>query len=459
MATLLVEKENYIEAEKFTRQAINLQPNYIQAINNLAIILRNTSKQDEAEFWIKKSINIDNENSDTYSIFSDIKVDKRKYSEAEAMMRKSLALKDSFKGNAKLGEILQNRGKLEESEFHIIKSLKINPSFAISYYYLSLFKNVKKNASIFEYLFNDQILEEQNIEDKINIYFARANYLHKTKKYVDSAKYLKIANDLNLKKNKSEYKIIIEEANLIRTKSDKYKIKESYEIEDQSIFIVGMPRSGSTLIENILSVNNKVTSLGENEIFELTFKEWIKNEEISLPKLYFDNLKEFSSNKKITTNKLLYNYKYAGVICSQIPSAKIIFCYRNPLDNLLSLYRANFNKGNNYSSSLEDAANLYVNHKEIMDHYKSRYPKNIYELNYDLLVSKPTNEIKKILNWLDWKWNNKYLNSHQNMNTISTASKIEVRSPINNNSVGQWERYKDLLSPAIRIFKEAKLKY
>ena len=457
LGDLLNKQNKFDEAEILTRKAIEIKPKYVIAINNLAVILKNKKKLDEAEFWIQKSIKFDNNNENSYAIYSDIKRSLEDLSEAVFYLKKSIDQAPDFKKHATLGQILQDKGEFKEAEWQLIRSLEINPNFAISYYYLSLFKNVIKNGPIFEHLFKDEILKDQNLEDQINIYFARANIMHKTKNYIDSAKYLKKANDLHLQMRSSEYKEIEKQTNLLRTLSDKYQIMESYESDEQAVFIVGMARCGSTLVENILRTNNELTCLGENAIFASTFKEWIEDEGISLSKLYFDNLKDVNSNKRITTNKLLYNYMYAGIICSQIPNAKIIFCYRNPLDNLLSLYRANFEEGNNFSSSIEDSAHLYVNHKETMDYYKSKFPRNIYALDYDLLVSEPSSEIKKLIRWLDWKWNNKYLKSHLNLSNISTASKIEVRSPINNNSVGLWKNYKDLLSPAIKILKDAKL--
>ena len=127
----------------------------------------------------------------------------------------------------------------------------------------------------------------------------------------------------------------------------------------KNIFIVGMPRSGTTLIESIISMNHKVIDLGEINILERSFKKWKENKMVNdLADLYTQTIKKFQSN--ITTNKWLYNYQYAGIISSQIPNSKIIHCYRNPLDNILSIYRTNFAKDNEYSSSLVDCAKIYL---------------------------------------------------------------------------------------------------
>ena len=129
-------------------------------------------------------------------------------------------------------------------------------------------------------------------------------------------------------------------------------------------------------------------------------------------------------------------------------------CYRNPLDNILSIYRTHFNTGNKYSSSLVDSANVYLDQDEIMTEYKNSFRSKIYDLNYDSLVSNPNKEIKSLISWLGWKWDNKYLSPHLNQRSVSTASNVQVRSPINSKSVGGWKNYKDMLKPAIEILAQ-----
>tara|TARA_Y100001968_G_scaffold178943_1_gene163755 strand:- start:444 stop:788 length:345 start_codon:yes stop_codon:yes gene_type:complete len=106
----------------------------------------------------------------------------------------------------------------------------------------------------------------------------------------------------------------------------------------------------------------------------------------------------------ITTNKYLYNYEYAGIISRHIPNAKFIHCYRNPLDNILSIYRAHFTEGNEYSSFLIDCTKVYFDQDDLMTEYKNRFRSKICDLNYDSLVSNPNKEIKSLIAWLGWKW-------------------------------------------------------
>ena len=216
-----------------------------------------------------------------------------------------------------------------------------------------------------------------------------------------------------------------------------------------------MPRSGSTLLESILSMNSDVYDLGEINIFEESYLEHKQiDQELQLIDMYINKLRSYKDNFNITTNKWLYNYQYAGIISSQIPEAKMIHCDRNPLDNILSIYRANFERGNEYSSSLVDCTRVYLDQEEIMSIYKGRFRSKIYDLNYDSLVSDPSKEIKSLISWLGWKWDDSYLFPHLNPRPVSTASSVQVRSPINLKSKGGWKNYKDMLKPSIEIFSE-----
>jgi len=121
------------------------------------------------------------------------------------------------------------------------------------------------------------------------------------------------------------------------------------------------------------------------------------------------------------------------------------------LDNILSIFRAHFAPGNEFSSSLVDTAKVYIDQEAVMTEYKNRFRSKIYDLNYDSLVTNPNEEIKSLISWLDWKWEDTYLSPHLNKRSVSTASNVEVRSPINSKSIGGWKNYKEMLQPSMEI--------
>ena len=210
-----------------------------------------------------------------------------------------------------------------------------------------------------------------------------------------------------------------------------------------------MPRSGSTLLESILSMNSEIDDLGECEILEQSFLDYKKsNEELNLAERYWEKIKSHKKNSNKTTNKNLYNYLYTGIIANKIPNSKIIHCYRNPLDNILSIYRAYFTQGSQYSSSLVDCTYIFLDQEEIMIKYKNKFRSKIYDLNYDSLVRNSKEEIKSLISWIGWEWNDIYLSPHLNPRTVFSASKVQIRSQINSKSIGGWRNYKDMLKPS-----------
>ena len=413
------------EAEISIIKAIKLKPNQPILYFNLGIILESLGKLKQAEIYTRKAIEL-----------------KPDYAEA----------------HLNLGCILIDIGKLKEAESLIKKSIDLKSTLAKAYFSLSTLKYSQDNKDWQSKLFSKNILNQTSKEDLIHIYFARANILHKDKKYQEASKYYTLANSLKLELRPSNPEIIIKKSNKLMFEKYKkdFNFKINYEYPE-SIFIVGMPRSGSTLLESILSMNKNNKDLGEVNILEESYLEWKKiGQKSTLAQLYWKKVNNHKNKFNITTNKWLYNYQYTRIILKLIPNSKIIHCCRNPLDNILSMYRANFAQGNQYSSSLIDSIKVYLHQDEIMSRYKNKYRSKIYDLNYDKLVSNPSKEIKSLLSWLGWKWDDSYLTPHLSKRSVSTASSVQVRSPINSKSIGTWKNYEDLLEAPFAILTKKK---
>ena len=458
LGTILKDLGKSKEAELFARKAIKINPDYALAYSNLGTILKDLGKLKEAELVTRKAIKINPEIADIHSNLGSILKNLGKLKEAELATRKAIEINPDYAlAHSNLGTILKNLGKLKEAELSFCKAIEIKPYFASAYFSLSTLKYSKENKFWKKQLFSENILKTKLSKDKVNIYFARGNFFHNEKNYQESSKYYTLANKLKLviKPSRNEHRI--KKTKNLLIESDKLEIiKKEFINYPESIFIVGMPRSGSTLLESILSINKDVYDLGEINLLEESFLEQKQVDQKSfLADIYIKKLNSYTNKFKITTNKWLYNYQYTGIISSQIPNAKIIHCYRNPLDNILSIYRANFESGNEFSSSLVDCTRIYLDQEEIMSTYKSRFRSKIYDLSYDSLVSDPKYEIKSLISWLGWQWDDSYLFPHLNTRPVSTASSVQIRSPINSKSRGGWKHYKDMLKPSIEILLES----
>ena len=454
LSAILIDLGRLNEAEKYARRAIEINPKYYFGHSNLSIILRDKGRFEQAEISIRTSIEINPNNAKSFITLSTILISLEKFNDA-----KNASLK-AIKINPNLGEAYYNLavinvdlGNLIEAENLLYKALDLNSSVAKSYYILSILRHSYKRKTWQVDVFSDKILENKNNDELVNIYFARANIHNKNKNYKDSMSCLKIANNMKLNARPSNSLSLIKKSKyLYEITNNLSRINYQKKNLFQSIFIVGMPRSGTTLLESILAVNPNTHALGENNILEESFHEFNEyNDYSNLNKIYVSKVIQLINKKTSVINKCLYNYQYAGIIAKHISNVKIIHCFRNPLDNILSIYRAHFAKGNEYSSSFVDSAQVYLDHDNIMSEYKKLFRSTIYDLNYDLLVKNPERIVKDLITWLGWKWNATYLSPHMNIRSVSTASNVQVRAPINSNSVGGWKNYQQILKPAIDI--------
>ena len=410
------------ESELSCRKAIELNPNYAHAHCNLGNALRDLGKLKEAGFYYDKAI----------------------------QLNPNLGV-----AHSNLGTILRDLGKLKEAEFYYLKAIQLNTDLSIAFFCLSNLKLSNTNTIWRNQLFSENLLKNKSQIELINIYFARANILHKEQNYKESSIYLKLANNLKLDLKPTKPEVIFNKSKILLIESNKQDINLEKDTNfPESIFIVGMFRSGSTLLESILSMRTDVYDLGEIDFLEKSFFESKKSKKRSdLSQLYWEKINN-KTKLNITTNKNLFNYQFTGIIAQKIPNSKIIHCFRNPLDNILSIYKAHFAERDEYSSSLLDIAKVYLDQEEVMTQYKKRFRSKIYDLNYDLLVSNPTREIKSLITWLGWKWDDKYYSPHLNPRSVTTASTVQVRSPINTKSLGGWKNYKDMLRPAMEIITQ-----
>tara|TARA_Y100001968_G_scaffold300640_1_gene312206 strand:- start:899 stop:2929 length:2031 start_codon:yes stop_codon:yes gene_type:complete len=455
LGNLLVKIGDLKEAKEIMTKALSLCKNDIRIYLNLSYILREMSQLYEAKSMIEKAINIKPNNSILYINLSSILRDMGDLIGSELAINKSIKLDpDNEQSFYNLSTILIDLGKFKEAELAARKTIQINRQFIKAYYILStLIKRINID-DLEKSLFSNEISKNLRNDELIDLYFARANFLHDKKEYLESSKYLKLANNIKIKLYPTDVNSYLLTPNQISKKIYNSKNYSNIQSYSENLFIVGMLRSGSTLIESILSMNKEVFDLGEKNIFEDSVKEWnLDQVNNDLNDIYQTKINNLSNNPKITTNKWLYNYRFSGLIANQMPKGKIIYCSRHPLDNILSIYRAHFAKGHRYSSTLIDCTNLYINHAFIMKKYCEIFPDKIFQVKYENLVSNPIVEIKSLINWLDWTWDESYLASHLNQRIVSTASNVQVRSKINTNSINSWKNYKMMLEPAIKLLR------
>ena len=443
------------------KKAIQLNPNFIEAHNCLGSVLESRCCYVEAQRCFTQASEIDSNDARAASGISSTLMHQGNLKEAIIYAKKAISIDPANTSYyCILSKCERAQGELEASRLTLHKVLQTNPYHLEALYLLS--KNILNKADAEKLLESVEKIDIKGlaIRQLKSLEFAKANCLHKLKKYRQASLHLAKANHLKLSYYRSDLSKWKEENQRIFTYSNHF---QNTRPEDGSnrIFIVGVPRCGSTLLESILATNIFLRDLGETNALPQAIQEAMERtnntKHQSLKNLYNEKLTNSESRHAKTIDKNLYNFINARLIALSMPSAKIIHCNRHPLDNILSMLRADLVYGNNYTSDPADAAKFIIMQEKILRQCKKDYPGQIYSLNYDNLVNDPEQSIKQLIAWLGLEWSENYLHPELAARTILTASVVQARQPISNKSVGGWKNYKELLESAAQILLESKL--
>jgi len=230
------------------------------------------------------------------------------------------------------------------------------------------------------------------------------------------------------------------------------------------VFICGMFRSGSTLIEQILAGHGDVAAGGELDLIPMIvasipgYPDSIAKVDaavfVRMREIYLAGISK-QPGQKVITDKRPDNFLHIGLIKSMFPSAKIIHTVRNPLDNLLSLYFLHLDPDMAYALDLGDAAHWFIQYRRLMDHWNSLFGPDILNVDYDILVEKPEQEIRGVLDFLGLEWEDGLLDFNCTDRAVRTASVWQVREPLYTRSSGRWRHYAKQLQPVRDTLTEA----
>ncbi len=242
----------------------------------------------------------------------------------------------------------------------------------------------------------------------------------------------------------------------------------------EPLFILGMPRTGSTLIDRILCSHSEATSMGELGCFKEAMKVVTGygggegfhehfystvDREIDLPKLgatYIEAASPTDFSGRFFIDKYPMNFMDLGLIADTLPRARFIHTLRTPLDTVFANFKQLFTLGfYHYSYSIAECAEYYLQYQELMAYWKQRLPGRILDVQYEDLVNNTEPQIRRILDFLDLDWQADCLAFYNNSKPVDTASLSQVRQPIYKSAIGHWRHYEAFLSEAITIFNAA----
>ena len=449
--------------------SLKINPNFSEAHNNLGNTKKILGKKKESIYHYKKAISLKKNNIAALINLSIILKEYNNYEELLEVYKKILNLDPkNIKTLYNLGTahlFLGNTLKARECFENIIKIDKFNiPSFRN---YVSTLK-VDESNKIFK-IFKNINLSDLTHENEILLLDALSKCYFDQDKTRLAFNYLDKTNFL--KKEKSKFSMKNQEILFNKIKSFFLDINDNdYDFKDKNkikpIFIIGMPRSGTSLIEQILSTHSKIYGAGElNYLQKIIEKQGFEKSTNKLSyfaeirKYYYNEISKISKSNFII-DKLPSNFRWVGFIISAFPEAKIIHIQRNPMAVCWSNYKNFFvDSGLDFNLSQKDVAKYYSMYLNLMYFWNSKYKNKIFNLNYENFVQDFEKNTKKILNYLDLGWENQLLEYQKNNRPVTTASHQQVRGKIQKDTSEQWKAYKNYLTIMQETLTNLNIKY
>tara|TARA_B100002019_G_scaffold288121_1_gene301232 strand:- start:148 stop:1713 length:1566 start_codon:yes stop_codon:yes gene_type:complete len=469
----LSELEKNLEAENFFKEGIKKFPKEISLKSNIALIQIKQKKYLEAEQNINDALKINSE--DIYSLFAlgSLKREQAKFEEASKVFQKVCKKNVKFpKSLVMLGQtyldlanFTNKKEYFELAKKNLLLHSKLFPEIGGTDYVISTITDYSKNDFHQKIMLNKINNLEFNDFHKSYIYFGIGKSFEDQKKYAQSAEYIKIANDI---KNKSVDKNIIKNEELkfrnIRKIFDNYSLQvksKNHLFQKKIIFVLGLPRSGTTLVHQLLSMADDTHGFGESIFLDLFFREKIFDKEFLsnlLNKNISSNLitkisneigEKYSSltNKNILIDKMPTNFYWIGFIKLLFPNSKIIHMNRNMKDNCFSIYKNIFaTQDLDWSYNETNILRYVINYKNVVRYWKDKFGEFIYDLKYDKLVSNKEEETKKLFKFCDISWNENIFDFYKSAKPLPTVSLYQVKKPVYKDSVDISANFSDYLS-------------
>ena len=461
MGNVLTDQEKLEDAIEAYNRALSNEPDNAEAHYNMGNALKDQEKLEEAIDAYRKALSIKPDYADAYVNMGNVLTDQEKLEDAIEAYNGALSNEpDNAEAYYNIGNALKDQEKLGEAIEAYDKALSVKPDYADAHFNLSLIKKYEED--------DDQIIQAQKLYElenlskdaRCSLAFSLAKMYEDVGKLDQAFSYLFEGNAL--RKNLLNYSINQDIEFFKRLKEtqphfliNSKKIKES-SIKTNPIFILGMPRSGTSLVEQIISSHAKVLGAGELKYIS-KFGEKLAVDPTSINvsaisefrQKYLSEVSKLSYEKNFVTDKMPQNFHFIPLICAAFPEAKIVHIKRSAAATCWSNYKQYFSaEGLGYSYDLKDVVSYYTLYIDLMDLWQSEYTDRIYNLNYEELTANQESETRKLIDNLGLDWDEACLSPHKNRRIVRTASQQQVKKKVYQGSSEAWRKYEPYLNGA-----------
>ena len=448
-------KEIFIEGHK-------MDPNNIAIMNNLANVYKNTGKIELSENLFKRIIDQNPNYINAYINYGNLKRDNNEFELAIKSYKKALKIDEKNPvALYSLALAYQGLGEFNLAIEFAKKTLLNDPKFTQADMLISQSQKYEIGNEHYENMNLKIDSLELNENQKTNLLFAIAKAEEDMNLIEKSSKNLIIAN---ANRRKSLNFNIDDEVNFFNQIKKRFKnpniIKNYNENigEKKMIFILGMPRSGTSLVEQIITSHSNVFGAGElPQLSRIVNSKLMTDKDFSEKKInnlyensfftnelrieYFSYLKRFNTTKNFITDKAPLNFRWIGIIKILFPDSIIIHCSRNPGDNCFSIFKNFFEGGMDFGYDQNELVTYYNIYLDLMNFCNEKYPDSIFEAKYERIIDDTENQIKKIIKFCNLNWEENCLKFYENKSPIKTLSTAQARKPIYKSSKNTFKKF------------------
>lgn len=442
LAMIYAQSGRKAQARKFWKQALAINPRFSDARMHLATLLEQSGETDKA-----------------VSGYERVLADHPR----------------QFIARYRLANLVKAQGRLDEAARHYETILRQEPGYTQAHFTYSLVHKYREASDPHIDAMLD-LYERKGLpaENRTHLAFALAKAFDDIGDYPRAFRYLEEGNQIRAASFRYAIdgdEALFENIESVFTRDSISRMRVDADPSNRPIFIVGMPRSGTSLVERILASHSTVYGAGELEDFyALSVTNFLRRSgdfgfmplesyprsafEIT-GKSYLEKLESLDSSAARVTDKLPLNFMMIGLIRLVLPNARIVHCVRDARDTCLSIYRQNFATGNyRFAYDLKTLGQFHNLYQGLMRHWHENLPGEIYDIGYEALTADPEHEIRKLLAACDLEWEDRCLEFDKSEGLVKTASHYQVRQPMYTSSVRSWENYREFLTPLLDALED-----
>ncbi len=464
---------SFQEAEKWFVNALRLDPNSVGGLCGLGVVFRETQRPEEAIEQYERALKID-PGSDAYRGLADALWDVGEIERAERMLREACERHPADpEAHSRLGTILTAEGDFEGAEAKLHAALKLDPYFPQALTDLARLQGRKLTADK-RAAMDEALRRPASMDAHAGLHFGIAQVEDAHDNFALAAEHLRQANALS----KAHWQSMGRSYDARAMTGDLQKALAIFDSEcfnrtegfgdptEELVFVVGMQRSGTSLVEQILASHPRVFGIGESKTVSQSL--------VRLPSVMGTNRDPIDCLNDLTpvvvrdcaawclgrlrrfvkrpydriVDKTPNNYLFLGWLHLLFPNAKFIHCRRDLRDVALSLWMTHFSNIR-WASDLDHITNQIRDYRVTMDHWRQVLPDLFLDVDYEILVANQERESRRLIDWVGLKWDPACLEFHQTKRPVRTASVTQVRKPMYSRSIGRWRNYVDVLRPLI----------